>query len=149
MAEKWIKCGLEWSTAMTEVSLFRNVPEQDYLSLFPAGSPAGRPDFAKVVRILDLKKRDVARAANISVHSVRYDARVPPELVDRMREWAVALNLVAQFFGDPVRAIIWFKTPNPMLGDVAPRDMIRLGRFKKLYRFILTALDENKQSSAA
>lgn len=134
---------------MPEVSLFRNVPDRDYLSLFPSGSLSGQPDYARIVQLLDLKKRDVARAAHLPVHSVRYDARVPSELADRMREWAVALNLVAQFFGDPTKAILWFKTPNPMLGDVAPRDMIRVGRFKKLYKFILTALDENKRPSAA
>jgi hypothetical protein len=40
---------------------------------------------------------------------------------------------------------LWFKTPNPLLGDIAPRDMIRIGRFKKLRQFILQALSENEK----
>lgn len=130
---------------MNEVSLFSNVPKQDYLSLFPDG--ASEPDYHRVVELLDLRKKDVARAANVRVHSVRYDQKVPAELAERIREWAIALNLVAQFFRDQARTILWFKTPNPLLGYAAPRDMIRVGRFKKLNRFILTALSENERSS--
>ena len=64
---------------------------------------------------------------------------------DRIQEWAVALNLVAQFFRDEQKTVLWFKTPNPLLGDIAPRDMIRIGRFKKLRQFILQALSENEK----
>ncbi len=126
---------------MTTSALFDSVPKQDYLTLYPEGGT----DYHKVVRLLDFKKNDVARASNIAVQSVRYDhPRMPRELEDRMREWAVALNLVAQFFGDEQKTVLWFKTPNPLLGDITPRDMIRIGRFKKLRRFIQNALSENE-----
>jgi uncharacterized protein (DUF2384 family) len=122
-------------------ALFDTVPQQDFLSLF---SPSGT-DYNKVVRLLDFKKKDVARASNVAIHSVRYDPpRMPKELEDRINEWAVALNLVAQFFRDEQKTVLWFKTPNPLLGDVTPRDMIRIGRFKKLRRFIQNALSENE-----
>jgi uncharacterized protein (DUF2384 family) len=128
--------------SMTPMSaLFDTVPQQDFLSLF---SPSGT-DYNKVVRLLDFKKKDVARASNVAIHSVRYDPpRMPKELEDRINEWAVALNLVAQFFRDEQKTVLWFKTPNPLLGDVTPRDMIRIGRFKKLRRFIQNALSENE-----
>jgi uncharacterized protein (DUF2384 family) len=125
----------------TPSSLFDTVPKQDYLSLFPDGGT----DYSKIVRLLDFKKNDVARASNIAVQSVRYDhPRMPKELEDRLKEWAVALNLVAQFFGDETKTVLWFKTPNPLLGDMTPRDMIRIGRFRKLRRFIQNALSENE-----
>ncbi|HLX52475.1 MAG TPA: MbcA/ParS/Xre antitoxin family protein, partial [Aquella sp.] len=60
-------------------------------------------------------------------------------------EWATAINLVAEFFNDPNKTMIWFKTPNPQLGDMSPRDMIRIGRFKKLFSFIQSALNDNKK----
>ena len=122
-------------------ALFDTVPKHDYLSLFPEG----KTDYGKVVRLLDFGKSDVARASNISVQSVRYDVpRMPKELEVRIKEWAVALNLVAQFFQDEQKTILWFQTPNPLLGDMTPRDMIRIGRFRKLCRFIQTALSENQ-----
>jgi uncharacterized protein (DUF2384 family) len=69
---------------------------------------------------------------------------MPKELQERLMEWAVALNLVAQFFNDEQKTVLWFRTPNPLLGDMTPRDMIRVGRFRKLVRFIQTALSENE-----
>jgi hypothetical protein len=128
----------------TRNALFDTVPKQDYLSLF---NQAGGTDYQKVVRLLDFRKDDVARASNISVHSVRYDPpKMPRELEERLVEWAVVLNLVAQFFRDEQKTVLWFKTPNPLLGDMAPRDMIRIGRFRKLRRFIQNALSENESS---
>jgi hypothetical protein len=128
---------------MSRLALFETIPKQDYLSLFPSSGT----DYEKVVDLLDFRKKDVARASNVSLHSVRYDQpKMPKELQDRIQEWAVALNLVAQFFGDEQKTVLWFKTPNPLLGDIAPRDMIKIGRFKKLRQFILQALSENEKS---
>jgi uncharacterized protein (DUF2384 family) len=127
---------------MSGIGLFGTVPKEDYLSLFPSGDP----DYEKVVSLLDFRKKDVARASNVSLQSVRYDPpKMPKELQDRIQEWAIALNLVAQFFRDEQKTVLWFKTPNPLLGDIAPRDMIIIGRFKKLRQFILQALSENKK----
>jgi hypothetical protein len=126
---------------MSGPALFETVPKEDYLSVFPSGGT----DYEKVVDLLDFRKKDVARASNVALHSVRYDPpKMPKELQDRIQEWAVALNLVAQFFRDEQKTVLWFKTPNPLLGDIAPRDMIKIGRFKKLRQFILQALSENE-----
>lgn len=126
---------------MNSPALFNTVPTHDYLSLFPEGTT----DYQRVTRLLDFKKSDVARASKISIQSVRYDhPRMPRELEDRITEWAIALNMVAEFFKDEQKTILWFRTPNPLLGDIAPRDMIRIGRFKKLHRFISNALSENR-----
>ena len=127
---------------MSGTALFGTIPQQDYLTLYPSG----HTDYQRVVDLLDFKKKDVARASNVALHSVRYDPpKMPKELEDRIEEWAVALNLVAQFFRDEVKTVLWFKTPNPLLGDIAPRDMIKIGRFKKLRQFILEALSENEK----
>ncbi len=127
---------------MSGLALFETVPKEDYLTLFPSGDT----DYEKVVDLLDFRKKDVARASNVALHSVRYDPpKMPRELRDRIQEWAIILNLVAQFFRDEQKTVLWFKTPNPLLGDIAPRDMIRIGRFKKLRQFILQALSENEK----
>ena len=127
---------------MSGAALFDTVPREDYLTLFPSGET----DYQKAVGLLGFRKKDVARASNIPVQSVRYDQKMPKELEDRVREWAVALALVAQYFKDGQKTVLWFKTPNPLLGNVAPRDMIRVGRFNKLHRFITNALADNERS---
>ncbi len=54
---------------------------------------------------------------------------------------------VAEFFttvkGDCSKAKLWFRTPNPLLGELAPVDMLMLGMEKKLIHFIQEQLLEN------
>ncbi|CAM3007305.1 Uncharacterised protein [Legionella steigerwaltii] len=128
--------------SLSQPALFRSVPNKDYLNLFHDGMVDGQ----KVVDILKYKKDDVAVAASVPVNSIRYDPKkMPADLKERLQEWATALNLVEEFFQDPEKTILWFSIPNPLLGGMAPRDMIRVGRFKKLLSFIQNALDENKR----
>ena len=122
-------------------SLFRSVPEKDYFNFFEEGEPDGK----KVVDFLNYKKEDVSVAANIPLASVRYDNKIPSELKERLVAWAVAINLVGDYFKDFNKTMLWFQVSNPQLGGMSPRDMIRVGRFKKLLKFIQTALEENKR----
>jgi len=129
----------------SQPSLFRNSPEQDHFHLF---NDEAFVDGEKTVKLLRYKKKDVALATSVPLASVRYDTKkMPTELRERLTEWAIALNLVADFFQDQKKAIIWFSMPNPLLGEMSPRDMIRVGRFKKLLRFIQSALDENQREN--
>ncbi len=122
--------------------VFHTIPGKDYLALYP-GSKVRWQD---VVGLLEFQKNDVSKAAEVPLASVRYDDRIPSELAERIREWAVLLNLVAEYFeGDRKKTVLWFSVRNPMLGNVAPRDMVRLGRYKRLMQFIVSALAENRR----
>jgi hypothetical protein len=132
---------MEWEIPLVGTTLFSTVPKEDRLSLFAGG----HTDYQRVVRLLDFSKSDVAKASCIPSMSVRYDRKIPKELAERVQEWAIALNMVAQYFQDEQKTVLWFKTRNPLLGNITPRDMIRVGRFRKLQRFIQNALDENER----
>ena len=61
-------------------------------------------------------------------------------------EWATLLNLVKNIFKVmKEEAAIWFTMLNPLLGSVTPRDMIQFGRYKKLFKFVVSALAENRR----
>lgn len=123
--------------------LFRTVPEQDYLKFWQNDTF----DAQRVVRFLNLNKADVAKVADVAPSSVRFDQKIPKDVLDRFIEIANVCGLVAQFFrGDVVKTALWFKTKNPLLGNIAPRDMIRYGRYEKLRRFVMEALEENGAS---
>jgi hypothetical protein len=129
--------------ALSQPSLFRTSP-QDYFHLFDKNAFV---DGEKVVKLLKYRKEDVSVATNVPLSSIRYDEKkIPAELRERLTQWATALNLVAGFFHEQNKTIIWFFMPNPLLGGMTPRDMIRVGRFKKLLNFIQTALDENQRN---
>jgi uncharacterized protein (DUF2384 family) len=132
---------MDWEIPLVGTTLFSTVPKEDRLALFADG----HTDYQKVVRLLDFSKSDVAKASRIPSMSVRYDRKIPKELAERVQEWAIALNMVAQYFQDEQKTVLWFKTRNPLLGNIKPRDMIRVGRFGKLQRFIQNALDENER----
>jgi Protein of unknown function (DUF2384) len=64
-------------------------------------------------------------------------ARADAETVERI------CALVLQFFEDESKARLWLRTPNPMLGNRSPCDLMRLGRSEKLLRFVIQAIDES------
>ena len=125
----------------TAQSIFDNVPRRDEFNLFQGSEPNVR----NVVDFLKYKKRDISVATGIPERSVRYDSKMPSELKTRAIEWAVAINLVGSYFKDREKTMLWFQAINPLLGNVSPRAMIRAGQIKKLLKFIITALDENKR----
>lgn len=122
-------------------TLFNSVPDKDIGKFFKNGEVDGQ----RVVEALRFKKEDVSVASGVPITSIRYDAKMPLELRERMVEWATAINLVGSHFNDLDKTMLWFQVSNPLLGGMAPRDLIRVGRFKKLLKFIQTALDENKR----
>lgn len=91
---------------------------------------------SRVAEWLALGTEDLARLAD-AAHGDAAAVPVRKHLV----EVAAMCNLIAEIFdGDLEKARVWFKAVNPLLGDVAPRDMIRLGRFERLRKFIRSSL---------
>lgn len=122
--------------------LFDTVPED--LLKFGHGDSF---DAKKAADFLSLKKADVGRIADVAQSSVRWDANIPESVRIRMEEIASIINLVAkQFAGDQEKTVAWFRARNPLLGDVSPRDMIRLGRYERLRRFIIQAMSNQVQA---
>ncbi len=121
-------------------NLFANIPSADHLN-FWAGPGL---DAQRVAKFLDLNKRDVAHLADVSPTSVRWDQKIPQEVLNYLTEIAVICGLVAQFFdGDARKTQLWFQTRNPLLGNISPRDMVRYGRHEKLRKVVMEALTEN------
>jgi hypothetical protein len=127
-----------------EPALFRNVHDRDYLGFWANETLNAR----EVVDFLELKKPDVAKVAGVAPASVRFDHKIPREVRERLEEIANICALVAQFFGGDVgKTALWFRTRNPLLGDISPRDMIRFGRYAKLRQFVMDALEENRATA--
>lgn len=127
-------------------ALFATVDRADRLGFY--ADQAFRPK--ALVDFLKLTNLDVSHIAGISKNSVRFDAAIPKEMLERLEEIGNICNLVAQHFaGDAAKTALWFKTKNPTLGNIAPRDMIRFGRYDKLRRYVIGALTDQAQDEAA
>jgi hypothetical protein len=118
--------------------LFNTVSQRDNLKFWRGNML----NYQKVRDFIGLDTRDVSRVAGVAKSSVRYDEKAPKEVREHLENVANICNLVFQFFNDDVKTKLWFQTPNPMLGNVSPRDMIRLGRYNKLLRFVTQAMEE-------
>ena len=136
---------------MSTSSLFNTVSRRDNLKFWRGNML----NYQKVRDFIGLDTRDVSRVAGVAKSSVRYDEKAPREVREHLENVANICNLVFQFFNDDVKTKLWFQTRNPMLGNVSPRDMIRLGRYNKLLRFVTQAMEEGigrgetSQTSAA
>lgn len=99
---------------------------------------------AQIPKLLSMKKQEVANIVNLPLNSIRYDEKMPKKLQDKLIEWATIINLTAGYFKNSDKTVLWLKTPNDLLGDLSPQDMIRYGRSHKLLTFIRNALAGNK-----
>jgi len=124
-------------------SLVNHIAREDLLHLFPDG----HPHYKRIADLAKLSKADLGKISGVAKSSVRYDVHIPGPVAERLREIANIANLVAEFFaGDAQKVGLWFEIANPMLGNVSPRDMIRIGRYKRLLNFVLEAREAEAAS---
>lgn len=108
------------------------------------------PDYKRVADLVKLSKEDLSKIAKVAKSSVRFDEAIPAAVAERLREIANIANLVAEYFdGDAQKAGLWFELPNPMLGNISPRTMIRGNRYKRLLNFVLEAREAESAALAA
>lgn len=108
----------------------------------------GRPDYKRIAELTKLSKTDLGKISQVAKSSVRFDMHIPEPVAERLREIANIANLVAEFFsGDAHKVGLWFELANPMLGNISPRTMIRLGKYKRLLSFVLQAREAEDKSS--
>ncbi len=126
-------------------SLFSTVPSHDYLQFWQAG----RFQPQRVARFLDLSKEEVAQLAGIAISSVRFDRKTPRDLIERLTQIGATCTLAAEFFqGNATKTALWLSAPNPLLGNVSPREMIRSGRHDELRRLVLDAMGDGLDRSS-
>jgi hypothetical protein len=117
-------------------SIVSHIANEDLLHLYRDG----RPDYKRIADLVKLSKADLGKISQVAKSSVRFDANIPEPVAERLREIANIANLVAGFFaGDVQKVGLWFELANPMLGNISPRDMIRIGRYKRLLNFVVDA----------
>lgn len=130
----------------TSTSLFANIASDDRLGLYREAVFQPKA----LVEFLKLNNNEVSQVSGIKKSSVRYDALIPAQMLERLEEIGNICNLVAAHFnGDARKTALWFKTKNPLLGDVSPRDMIRFGRYDRLRRFVISAIANQSRNDAA
>lgn len=110
----------------------------------------GQADYRRMAEVVQLSKDDLSKLAKVSKSSVRFDDAIPAAVAERLREIANIANLVAEYFdGDAQKVGLWFELPNPMLGNISPRTMIRGNRYKRLLNFVLDAREAERAAQSS
>ena len=124
-------------------SIVNHIAKSDPLHLYSNG----RLDYKRTAELIKLNKTDLGKIAGVAKSSVRFDVHIPEPVAVRLREFANIANLIAEYFsGDAVKVGLWFELANPMLGNISPRTMIRLGRYKRLLNFVMQAREAEVQN---
>ena len=119
--------------------LFNTVEKNDYLGFIENKDL----NYKKVAEFFGFDRKDLSRMTSLSVGSVRFDSKIPAPLAQRLEEIANVANRITKVFdGDAKKSALWFRTSNPMLGEISPRDMLRMGRHKRLVKFINESIRE-------
>ncbi|HEY6642479.1 antitoxin Xre/MbcA/ParS toxin-binding domain-containing protein [Povalibacter sp.] len=125
-------------------ALFKTVAKDDALEFWKGNAL----DYGRLREFTGFGTEDIARMTGLSKNSVRFDERAPPEVQEHMAAIANICNLVFEFFDSDLKTKLWLQTPNPMLGYSRPLDLIRLGRHRKLLRFVTEALKDEAAARA-
>lgn len=126
---------------MPQAALFKTVPESDPMKFW---SNHGC-NYKRVSEFLEFDRNELSKLGGVSRESVRFDNKIPADLRERLEQIANIITLVAEYFeGDVRKTTLWFRTPNPMLGEISPRDMIRFGRYRRLSKYVQQARQANE-----
>ncbi len=113
--------------------MFETVPRENKLPIY---TREGEVNVFALCDFLRLKRQDLANICNIKKDSVRFDDRMPKTMRDLMLNLANLCEIVAQYFGDPIKTETWFKIRNPSLNNKRPIDYILHGRHEELKQIL-------------
>lgn len=97
-----------------------------------------------IAEFLGLKTTEIARLVQLPAASVVWDSTMPQRVQEHLEAIGSEINRVAKVFdGDKAKTALWFQTPNPLLGEIAPVELIRMDKFDNLRKFIQSAVAPN------
>jgi hypothetical protein len=117
-------------------SIVSHIAGEDLLRLYSDACP----NYKRIADLTKLSKSDLSKISRVAGSSVRFDAHIPEPVAERLREIANIANLVGEFFaGDERKVALWFEIANPMLGNISPSNLIRIGKQRRLLSFVVSA----------
>jgi hypothetical protein len=130
-------------TPKPQSSIVSHIAGEDLLHLYRDA----RHDYKRIADLTKLSKTDLSKISRVAKSSVRFDAHIPEPVAERLREIANIANLVGEFFaGDEHKVALWFEIANPMLGNISPSNLIRIGKQKRLLTFVVSAREAETAS---
>ena len=120
--------------------IFNTVPKDDIFGVYHKG----KVQYKKVANALNFNRKDISKAARVSVNSVRYEEnKIPDKMRDFLTSMVWLLHVTHKHLKDENKVIQWVNSPNPICGGFSPKDMICMGQYKKLIRIVASYVEGN------
>ena len=113
--------------------IFNTAPKHDVFGFYDKG----KIKYKEIADILDFNRKEISKAARVAVSSVRYaENKIPDKMKDFFSAMAWLFYVTHAHLKDKDKALLWFKSPNPICGGFSPKDMICMGQYKKLIKIV-------------
>ena len=94
-------------------------------------------DYNSLSKEFQLTRDRIKKITGLKQNSIRFDQKMPEKVKDLLLCVHTIFGMVFSHFKDFEKTKLWFEIPNPMLGGgLSPRDMIYVGRHKKLLQVV-------------
>ena len=114
--------------------IFNTAPKHDVFGLYNTKRAI---NYKQVVRTFNFTKKEVSKATRTQVHSVSYENnKIPEEIKEFLSNMIWLLQTTYEHLQDKNKVIQWLDSPNPICGGYSPKEMIRLGQYKKLINIV-------------
>ena len=114
-------------------NIFNTVPTHDVFGFYNKG----KIQYKEIAKTLDLKRKEVSKAARVAVKSVHYEEdKIPDEVKDFLMNMVWLLHVTHKHLKDRNKVIQWINSPNVICGGVSPKDMMCIGQYKKLVKIV-------------
>ena len=118
--------------------IFNTVPKNDVFGFYNKG----KYKYREIVNTMDFSRKEISRAARVSIDSVRYEEnRIPDKVKDLLTNMIWLLHVTHEHLRDKNKVIQWLNSPNPICGGASPKDMICMGQYKKLVKIVASYVE--------
>jgi hypothetical protein len=116
------------------------ITESEFSNTLGLLTEEGKASPTETAEFLEISLNKLAKA--LGVDTLRQD-RLGPMAEKKLQDLAVSLEVIAQSFGgNKTKARYWINTPNLHLGGAIPRDLILIGKYRKVVEFVEAVRDE-------
>ena len=127
-------------TTQIQPHIFNTVPKHDVFGFYNKG----KIQYKEVANTLNFNRKEISKAARIAVNSVRYEEnKIPSRMEEFLKAMVWLLCVTYEHLKDENKVIQWIESPNPICGGLSPKDMIRIGQYKKLNRIVSSYVEGN------
>ena len=113
--------------------IFNTVPKNDVFGVYDKG----RIRYKAVATAINFNRQEISKATRINISAVKYkESEIPAKIKEFFMAMTWLLYTTHAHLQNKDKVLQWLDSPNPSCGGFSPKDMIRMGQYKKLVNIV-------------